>query len=203
MRLYLLGLCLLLVVGCGKKGGDSQVGTATQAGYSEVIGSSNGYIIQDAKMLTRASDKVVLTLNGALKLGEGTSSVLVLRGANGDFTASTILALQFPTFAEGTVTEFDGSAASSLFYIYGTIDGAPVVKETGLISGSIRCGKTQPSSVNLGLNREIMDGVGDMEVLISNIQPGGFKYDAKRKYTAHFNLPIIKLSEMARLNTPT
>ncbi len=202
MRLFAIGLCLLLVVGC-KKGGDSQAGTATQAGYSEVIGSTNGYIIQNAKIVIKQGEQVAVNLNDALKLGNGTTNVLVIRGTNSDNSASTILALQFPAFAEGTVTEFDGSASEAQFYIFGKLNGAPSVKETGLISGSVRCGKTQPSTVNLGLNRDIQDGVGDMEIMISNIQPGGFKYDAKRKYTAHFTLPMIKLDEMARLNMPS
>lgn len=203
MRFRVFFLAILLLIGCGRKDKtDSQAGTASQA-YSEVISSSSGYIIQNAKIIVNNTEPAIVNLNSALKLGNANTSVMVIRGSNVDNTASTILALQFPSFAEGTMTEFDGSAQSAQFIIYGMQNGSPVVKESGLISGSIRCVKTQPSTINLGLNREITDGTGTMEVLVSNIQPAGFNYVSSKKYNAQYTLPIIKLEELARLNVPS
>lgn len=192
------------MVGCTKKNqqNESQVGTAS-ASYSDVITSSSGYIIEDAKIIINKNDPVVVDLNNALKLGSGKTSVMIIRGTNSDNSANSILALQFPSFAQGAVAEFDGSPQLAQFVLYGNQNGQPVVKESGLISGSVRCVKTQPSTIDLGLNRQIMDGVGTMEVIVSNIQSAGFNFDSKKKYVAQYSLPMIKLGEFARLRTPS
>lgn len=204
MRHYLLLTLLVLTIGCGKKNqSDSQAGTASQSNYTEVISSSSGYIIQNAKIVTDKNEQPSFTLNGALKLGASNTSVMVIRGANKDNSASTLLALQIPTFSEGAMTEFDGSAASAQFILFGNVDGQAKVHESGLISGSVRFIKMTPSSLNLGLNRALMEGTGEMEVIVSNIQPSSFSYDAQKKFIARYSLPMVKLDEIMRLSLPS
>lgn len=205
MRYTLWILALVLIVGCAKQDQktDSQAGTATQSSYTEVIGSNKGYIIENAKIVSDKNEQPAFTLNGALKLGNAKSSVLVIRGSNGDNSASTILALQFPAFAQGTTSEFDGSPETCHFVLYGIQDGKTVVQETGLVSGKVRFLDTRPSDLNLGLNRALMEGTGDMEILVSNIQPGTFHFEPSKKFAARYSLPIVKLEEIMRLSIPT
>lgn len=205
MKIFSVVLALVLLIGCGKKSenSDAQAGSATQTGISEVLSATSGYIIEDARLIVKDNDPAVMNLSGALKLGAGKTSVMVIRGTSGDNSVSSILALQFPGFSAGTMAEFDGSSELAQFILYGMQNGQQVVKESGLISGSLRCVKTSPSTLNLGLNREIIEGSGTMEVIISNIQPGVFKYSSMKKYNAQFSFPIVKLGEMARLSTPS
>jgi hypothetical protein len=62
--------------------------------------------------------------------------------------------------------------------------------------------KQSPSKINLGLNREIKDGVGDIEIAVANIAAAGFTVNAAKKVAARFQLPLISLEEMAKLMQP-
>ena len=113
--------------------------------------------------------------------------------------AAGLLAIQFPSFAAGTTQDYTGDTLQARFWVMGsTADGAVMIP-TGLISGSLRCIKKDKSTLNLGLNRDLLDGIGDVELVVANIVPGPLTFPAEKKYAARFQLPIITLAEMAKI----
>ena len=195
----LLGLALL--AGCGKKQAEDGQAGATQSAFTDVMDSKNGYIVENARLAT-ADDNNAFVITGGCKLAAGTSSVMIIRGEGGDPSSTTILALEFPSFAAGSSLEFDGTQSHAQFWVVGKQKENPTAMPSGLISGSLRFIKKNPSKINLGLGRDLIDGVGDIEVVVANISVPGVKMDAVKKYAARFNLPFITLEEMVKINQP-
>jgi hypothetical protein len=200
MKAILPVLVLFMFAGCAKKSSEEQAGTASRSAYSEVIDQNQGYVVEDARF-AQDGDTAPLVMDGGLKLAKGTGSVVVIRGVGGD-GASTILALQIASFAPGSSVEYGGEAGSAQFWVAGTVGGSAVRKETGLVSGNIRMIKDEWSDLDLGLNRSIRRGVGDLEVVVANIDPAGLNLPREKKYAARFQLPIVTLDELVRISRP-
>jgi hypothetical protein len=203
MRPFALSMLLLvLLVGCGKqKGADDQAGTASQSAYSDVIDGKQGYFVEQAAFAS-ASDPVMYSIGDKFKLTRGQSSVLIINLPASDQAAGCILALQFPSFAAGTTQDFNGDTVNAQFWLMGKGQEGAVMASTGLISGSVHFIKKAKSTLNLGLNREVLDGIGDIEIAVSNIVPGALKFAAEKKFAARFQLPIITLAEMSKITQP-
>ena len=204
MRLSLMFASIVLFcLGCGKQHtADDQAGTATQSAFTEIIDGKQGYIIEQAAFLT-GNKPPVYSIGDKFKLSAGQSSVLIVTSQQNGEIPGTVLALQFPAFAAGTVQDFNGDTVNAQYWLLGKSDGKDVMISTGILSGSIRCIKKSKSALNLGLNRDILDGVGDIEIVVSNIKAGDLKFPTEKKYAARFQLPIISLSEIAKITQPS
>ncbi|MBL0175699.1 MAG: hypothetical protein IPP94_10610 [Ignavibacteria bacterium] len=198
---FALSLAALLIAGCGKQqNAETQPGTA-QSAYTDVIDSNRGYIIENAKFAAEG-ETAVFTIGDSFRLAAGTSSVLVLREKETEAAPGYILALQFPSFASNTSVEYGSDAATCQYWVVGLKDAKLSYVKTGLISGSLRFIKKAASTINLGLNRDIQDGVGDIEIALSNIAAPGVKVADSKKFAARFQLPLITLEEMAKIMQP-
>ena len=177
-------------------------GTVSGSMYSEVIDNAHGFIIENVSFADQNNQKAI-TLFGAAKVVDGTSSLMVIKGQGKDASVKTLLFLQFSKFAEGSAVEFNGDPKSAQFYVAGTADGKQSIQESGLISGSVRFVKTQPGTTSIpGYTGELREGTGDMEVIVSNINASGLAIDKEKKYTARYALPIVPFSKWAALNVP-
>lgn len=176
----------------------NQTGTATGSVSGEVIGSDMGYIVENAKIVKDPAG-AVYSIKGVFLLGKGNSNVLIVKTGSG---ATEWLALQFPSFAEGTTMEYSAGDANSGFWIFGVKGKKEITNFTGAVVGTLRLLKKAPSTVNLGLNRDMMDGVGEMEIVVTGIQPDGLDIPAEKKYAARFTLPFISLAELAKMDQP-
>jgi hypothetical protein len=202
MKFTALAICLLLFAACSKQEkGEDKVGTAMNSSFSEVIGSDGGYIIQNAQIAAEGED-AIYSIAGACKLVHGTSSVLIVHSKDDANNGNTILALQIPAFAPGTEQEYAGEPGSSIFFVYGLVDDTEWMNETGLVSGSLRFIAEEESDVNLGLNRSVMNGTGEMEIVVSAIDPGQLTIPMEKKYVARFELPMVTLEELVTINSP-
>lgn len=193
---------LLLLIGCTtKQDKEQQAGTAARTTFAEVIDSQHGYIIESASIVVGNSPDA-FAISQAVRLAPGKSSVLIVRTSPNDSSDETLLALQFPAFASGSAVEYTGKPEAAQFWIIGTKDGNKTAISTGLISGSLRFIKSGKSAANLGLNRELLEGTGEMEIVVSNISTGALKALPEKKYAAQFILPIITLEELMKINQP-
>lgn len=195
----LLTILLVGLVGCGKqKAADDQAGTATQSAFTDVLDGKSGYIVEQAAF-AEAGDQAEFSIGDQCKLKRGQSSILIINLPASEQTAGCVLALQFPAFSAGTTQDFNGDAVNARFWLKGT----STMEATGLVSGSIRCIKKGKSSLNLGLNRELLDGIGDIEMVVSKIVPGALKFPAEKKFAARFQLPMLAIGELAKINQPS
>lgn len=203
MKYAILGFLAIALIGCGKQQETSEekVGTATTSSFSEVIGASGGYIIENAR-IAMEGDEVKHSIANACELAEGMSNVLIVHNQNASAGGNTILALQFPNFAPGTEIEYAGEPGTGSFFVYGDLDGMTIAAETGLISGTVRLIKKEESEVTLGLNRDVMQGIGEMEIVVSAIDPNGLDVESEKKFVARFELPIVTLEELTKMNMP-
>lgn len=202
MKYLFVLVAFALVAGCSKQQKtEDQAGTASRSTYSEVIDSNQGYIIENAS-LAEANQIATFTIANQFQLVEGTTSVLIIRSNANDKGAETLLALQFPSFAEGTTSEFGGDSKIAQFWVIASSEKGKTARNSGLISGSLRFIKKAPSSITLGLNREMTDGIGDIEIVVANIEAPGLNIPVEKKYAARFKLPIISLKELVSLNQP-
>ncbi len=176
----------------------AQTGTATGSVSGEVIGSDMGYIVENAKIVKDPAS-AVYSIKGAFLLGKGNSNVLIVKTGG---SATEWLALQFPSFAEGTTMEYTAGDANSGFWIFGVKGKKEITKLTGNVEGTLRLLKKAPSSVNLGLNRDMVDGIGEMEIVVTGIQSEGLDIPAEKKYAARFTLPFISLTDLAKMDQP-
>lgn len=196
-----LSLVMLVLAGCGQQQKtEGQPGTA-QSAYTDVIDSNRGYIVEGARFAAEG-EPATFSIGDKFRLAPGASSVLILREKESEATPGYILALQFPSFVPNSTVEYGADAAASQYWVIGLKDGKPSSLKTGLISGSLRFVKQAPSKINLGLNREIRDGVGDIEIAVANIAAPSFTVDAAKKVAARFQLPLLSLEEMAKLMQP-
>ncbi len=194
-------LTLLLLTGCGKQQpAAEQTATVSQSGTLDIMDAKNGYIVENAQFADASSEQA-FAIDGRVALTEGTSSVLIIRQQSSADGGVTILALQFPSFATGSAIDYTGDAATARFHVIGKKDGADVYTTGALVSGQLRFTRKQPSSVTLGLDRTVHEGLGEMEISVSEIDGGGLSVPASKKYAAQFTLPIITLKELAAMNT--
>ncbi|MFZ1730191.1 MAG: hypothetical protein WBQ23_15265 [Bacteroidota bacterium] len=205
MKYGMLLLVLTLFVACSSKKQEQnaeQTGAASGTMAGEVIGADYGYIVENAGIASE-NDKVAFSIKGIVNLKEATSQVLIVRTQSADGSATEMLALEFPSFAEGTALEFASGNDKSAFWIFGrTADKVDVMSRTGMIEGSLRLVKIKPAEISMGLSREVKDGTGEMEIVVTGIENGGLDIPVEKKYAARYNLPMITLDELARINQP-
>jgi hypothetical protein len=208
MKYTFLLLAFAIVVGCSSKNQEqsqqteAQSGTASGTVSGEVITADNGYIVQNAA-LAGEGDKVAFSIKGVVNLKEATSQVLIVRTQNGDGNATEMLALEFPSFAEGTVMDFAAGSGKSGFWVFGmNANKQDVMQRTGAIEGGLRLVKMKPAGNSMGLNREVLDGTGEIEIVVTGIDNGGLAIPVEKKYAARYQLPMITLDEFARINQP-
>lgn len=205
MKPIMLLLALSFLVACSSKQDDQntqQTGTASGTMAGEVIGADYGYIVENAGIAT-ADDPVAFSIKGVVSLKKATSQVMIVRTQSTDGSATEMLVLEFPSFAEGTVMEFTAGGTNTAFWIFGlTPEKKEVMQKTGSVEGSLRLVKMAPAANSMGLNRDVQDGTGEMEIVVTGIENGGLKVPAEKKYAARYQLPIITLDELARINQP-
>ncbi len=198
-------LVLALFVGCGSKQDDQntqQTGTAAGTMAGEVISADNGYIIENAAIAT-ADDPVAFSIKGVVTLKKAASQVMIVRTQSMDGGATEMLVLEFPSFAEGTVMEFAAGSPNAAFWIFGlNAEKQEVMRRTGTVEGSLRLVKLAPAANSMGLSRDVQDGTGEMEIVVTGIENGGLNVPAEKKFAASYQLPIITLDELARINQP-
>jgi hypothetical protein len=203
MKHALILILILLVAGCSKQeqNSEEQSGSATTTVSSDVIDSDMGYIVENARLVDDAANAEV-SIKGMLKLATGPGDVLIIRtqSENGQFTE--LLALAFPGFAEGTRAEYTALEGEAGFWVFGITGKTEVMKATGVIEGSIRLVKKEAAENSLGLSRDMQNGVGEIEIVVSQIDNEGIPVQAEKKYAARFRLPLISLDELARINQP-
>ncbi|PLX24844.1 MAG: hypothetical protein C0600_12565 [Ignavibacteria bacterium] len=203
MKYAVIFFLSLVMISCSsqEKNTDDQAGSATETISSEVIGSDMGYIVENAALVTAEGD-ATFSIKGALKLRPGNSQVMIIRtqSENGGFTE--LLALEFPAFAEGTRMDYENGNDKSNFWIFGLAGETDIIRQTGSIEGSIRLLKTEDATNTLGLNREVSNGVGEMEIVVMDIDNSDVPVEVEKKYAARFRLPMITLDELARINQP-
>lgn len=201
----LLALSFLLLVACSKKQEQDSIypektGTASTTVSGEIIAGDLGYIVEGATLSEDAS-KAEFSIKGLVGLSKGSGNVLIVRTQTED-GGTELLALQFPGFAEGTKVDFAADDKRAGFWVFGFKDKKEVMSRTGSIAGTVRLVKQAPATITLGLNREVVSGIGEMEIVVSGIDGGGLKVQAEKKYAARFELPMITLDELSRINQP-
>ncbi|MFA6235557.1 MAG: hypothetical protein WC824_15415 [Bacteroidota bacterium] len=205
MKFGMLLLVLTLFVACTSKQQEKeaeQTGTASGTVSGDVIGANYGYIVENAGIAS-GDDKIAFSIKGVVKLKEATSQVLIVRTQTADGNATEMLALEFPSFAEGTAMEFAAGNDKSAFWIFGmNADKQEVMRRTGTVEGTLRLVKIAAAETSMGLNREVKDGTGEMEIVVAGIDNAGLAVPREKKYAARYNLPMITLDELSRINQP-
>ena len=209
MKYTILLLAFALFTACSSRqeeatdGQDpAMTGTAEGTMSGEIITADNGYIIQNAG-IAGEGDNAVFSIKGAMKLKEAPTQLLVVRTQTADGAATEMLVVEFPSFADGTALEIGDGNASGAFWIFGlTPDKTEIMKRTGEVAGTLRLIKTGEAENALGLGRAVSDGIGEMEVVVSGIDPAGLDVQTEKKYAARFRLPMLTLDEFARINQP-
>jgi len=208
MRYTLLLLAVVLFTACGSKqesqieGQDGAMTGAAEGTMSgEIITAGTGYIISNAG-IAGDGDKSAYSIKGVLSLKEAPGQVLVVRTQT-DGGATEMLVLEFPAFADGTALEYPGEQGEAAFWIFGINPGKEeVMTRTGDVRGSLRLLKTDVAENALGLSREVRDGIGEMEIVVTGIDARGLDVPGEKKYAARYRLPMLTLDEFARINQP-
>lgn len=208
MRYTILLLAFALLTACGSKQEeqvDTQDGAMTGAAEGtmsgEIITAGTGYIINNAGIAEEGED-AVFSIKGVMRLKEAPTQVLVVRTQSVG-GATEMLALEFPTFADGTALEYPGDQGNTSFWLFG-INSAKeeIMARTGDVRGSLRLIKTDVAENALGLTRDVTDGIGEMEIIVTGIDARGLDVQGEKKYAARYRLPMITLDEFARINQP-
>jgi hypothetical protein len=113
-----------------------------------------------------------------------------------------LLALQYPAFSTGARLEYAAGDNRAAFWVFGIVGEQEIVRRTGAIEGSIRFVKQEPADNSLGLSRDVTNGVGEIEIVVTGIDNADIPVQSEKKYAARFRLPIITLGELARINQP-
>jgi hypothetical protein len=202
MKAATIGLLALLVCGgCGKQQQAEKLASGIQAPmYNEVIDNRNGYIVENAR-LPLSNETPDLVLDGKCGLKEGTAQVMVLRTASDDKSQRSVLALELPAFTDGSVYDFAPGGPKAQYWVISVENGTALASKCGSIEGRVRFIKSSASQIDLGLGREMLDAIGEIEISVSGITPAGTNsFDANRKYAARFQLPILTSAEFRRIN---
>lgn len=207
MKYTLLLLAFALLTACGSKK-DEQIdtqdgamtGMAEGSLSGEIITADAGYIINNAG-IAEEGENAAFSIKGVMRLKEAPSQVLIVRTQSADGTSTEMLALEFPTFADGTALEYPGEQGRAAFWLFG-INGAKeeIMHRTGDVRGSLRLLKTDAAENALGLSRSVTDGIGEMEIVVTGIDTHGLNVPGEKKYAARYRLPMITLDEFARFN---
>jgi hypothetical protein len=212
---FLILLTAVLLAACGSRqeGADgtqtaqsdmtshgAQTGTSAGTVSAEVIGSDMGYIVENAR-ISGDQSSAVYSIKEVLRISKGTSTVLLVRTQT-EGGATEFLAMEFPRFAEGTSIEYAAGEMNAAFWIFGMKGKTEVMKQTGAVEGTLQLLKTATSTANLGMQRTLTDGVGEMEVVVVGIDNEGLDIPNEKKYAARFTLPMITLDELVKLNQP-
>ena len=203
MKHAIILLLLVLVAGCAKQEqqGDGQTGSASSSVSADIIGSDMGYIVENAQLVGKDA-VAAFSIKGQMKLAAGPGNVLIVRTQSADGNFTEMLALGFPAFAEGTRVDFQPGGSDAGYWIFGVTEEAEIMKQTGTIEGSIRLVKKESAENALGLNRDVQNGVGEIEVVVTAIENRDLPVEAEKKFAARFRLPLITLDELARINQP-
>jgi len=204
MKKILLFSALILITSCSpkeEKAAEQQIGTVATGISNEVIDSELGYIVQNA-VLTDDVTKANYNIKGLVNLQSGMGSVLIVRTTTEDGNGTEILALQLRAFTGGTRMEFLPDDGKAGFWLFGVKDGRKIMKKTGTVEGLVRMIKKGPSTMTMGLDRELMNGVGEMEIIVKDIESEGLTVPVEKKYAARYALPLITLEELAGINLP-
>lgn len=199
MKYVAFVVTMLVIAGCGKTDQQADTaGTATQSSYASVIDEKNGYIVENAAIAPAGSTDGFL-LAGHVRLIPGSGNVLIYRGRQKD--VEEVLAVQFSSFTPGAAEDYTGGDARAQYWMIG---GAPPTgMQSGIISGTLRFSKKEPSTVTLGLNRDVLQAVGTMEISVSNIDSGVLNLEPSRAFSAKYRLPVITFQELQTVSTPT
>lgn len=208
MKYTLLLLAVLMFAACGSKqesqieGQDGAMTGAAEGTMSgEIITAGTGYIITDAGIADEG-DPAAFSIKGVLRLKAAPTQVLVVRTQT-DGGATEMLALEFPAFADGTALAYPGDQGDAAFWLFGITPGKEeVMTSTGDVRGSLRLLKTDAAENALGLTREVVDGIGEMEIVVTGIDARGLDVPGEKKYAARYRLPMLTLDEFARINQP-
>lgn len=203
MRSLLLFLVVVMVTACSSREekSDTQAGTATETVSADVIGGDMGYIVENAR-LTPEGEQAELNIKGGMQLSSGESQVLVIRTQSEEGGFTEWLALQYPAFSTGARLEYAAGDDRTAFWVFGIAGDQEVIRRTGTVEGNIRFIKQEPAENSLGLNRNVTNGVGEIEVVVMGIDNADIPVQSEKKYAARFRLPIITLGELARINQP-
>ena len=209
MKIAILFFAIALVSGCAtreqeQQNTDTQAeqgGTATGSVSGEIMTADDGYIIENAG-LAKDGDEATVSIKETIRLKSAMSDVVIIRSTSPDGKATEMLALEIRKFAEGTEVQFTATDGNAAFWIFGMVDKKEVMARTGSIEGSIRLAKMKPAENGMGLNRDVIDGTGDMEVVVSGIDASGLLVPSQKKYAARYQLPMITLDEFARITPP-
>ena len=208
MKYAVLILALFLTVGCGRteqNGNDSQSGADEQTGSSaamvsaDVIGSDMGYIVENARIVSDDAP-AAYSIKGKVKLAEGTGQVLIVRTQTGGFTE--LLAVGFPEFVTGARFDVTAGTPDAGYWIFGINGEEEILRQTGMVEGTLRFVKRESAEDALGLSRDVENGVGEIEVVVTGIDNSGTAVEAEKKYAARYRLPFISIDELARINQP-
>mgnify|MGYP000513047322 CR=1 FL=1 len=194
---------VVMVAGCGsqEQKDEAQSGSATSGVSADIIGSDMGYIVDNARFAPEDAD-AAFSIKGMMKLASGPGTVLIVRTSAGEGNATQMLALALPGFAEGTRVDFTPEDGNAGYWVFGIHEGGEVMTRTGRIEGTLRLVKTEDAVNSFGLSRDVQNGVGEIEIVVSDIDNGGLPLEAEKKYAARFRLPIVTLDELARINQP-
>lgn len=204
MKSLILILSVVLFAACSTKKeekADEQAGTATATVSSEIIDGSMGYIVQNAR-LTQQGEKPDFSIKGTLKLSTGPSAVMIIRTETKEGGFTELLALEFPSFVPGSKVDYVAGDSRAVFWVFGVKDKKEVMRQTGSIEGSVRFVSDEDAENSLGLDRQVINGIGEIEIVVQGIDNSGIPVQTEKKYAARFRLPMIDLDELARINQP-
>ncbi len=203
MRPFILVVLIALFSACSQehRQAEEQAGTATTTVSGEVISGRMGYIVENARFAAE-DEQAPFSIKGALELTAGDSQVIIIRTTSTEGGFTELLALQFPAFATGTQIEYAPGDDRSAFWVFGIDDDSDVMRRTGIIEGSVRFVKKETAEQSLGLSRSVVDGVGEIEIVVTGIDNSGISVQTEKKYAARFRLPMITLDELSRINQP-
>lgn len=203
MRPFMILLFVALISACSQeqKQGEEQAGTATTSVSGDVISGSMGYIVENARF-AGAEEQATFSIKGALGLIPGDAQVLIVRTESTEGGFTELLGLQFPAFATGSRIEYAPGDDRSGFWVFGVDGDNEVLRRTGMIEGSVRFVKKEEAENSLGLSRAMVNGVGEIEIVVTGIDNSGIPVQPEKKYAARFRLPMITLDELSRINQP-
>ncbi|MDT8323930.1 MAG: hypothetical protein RRA94_07470 [Bacteroidota bacterium] len=200
-QLFLLLVIVLVAAGCGSREqkSEDQSGYATSGVSADIIGSDMGYIVENARFAPGDAE-AAFSIKGMMKLVAGPGSVLIIRVPAGESGATQMLALAFPGFSAGTRVTYTPDDGSAGYWVFGVSDGNEIMTRTRNVEGTLRLVKKEDAQNDLGLNREVQNGIGEIEILVDGIDTGGLPLETEKKFAARFRLPLISLDELARIN---
>jgi len=172
----------------------AQTNSVNHTGYTDVLDNTGGFILDNA-LLADEGRPDAKWLFGVSPVVEGNGSLMVIRTAGVDESEKLLLILQIPRYTEGSEVEFTGKSGEGRFYIVISTSDSDLVQEGGSFSGNVRLSRNISANTAPGSKNEFRQGVGDIDVLVSNIANGNHPTYVTKKYAAQYNLPIVPLEQ--------